>query len=676
MIDNQFTGALRRAATVTLMLALLAFGACTSVTPSVRPTPAGGANLEARAKSAVEARNYAAAADLYSQLAAGSSGAARVDYLLEAARNAAEAGDTTLARRRLNDARGGMNATQQQRIAVLLARLELNEKRPQAALDMLAALPQPLSDAARSDAAAIRGQALFQLGRATEAVRVLAERELWLNDAASILANQHLIWDGFRQNPGTAPLAPVGDKTIDGWLALAPLVTSSGADLRRALLTWRQTYTDHPAAGGLLAELLAAQRGTAWPTHVALLLPLSSPQRIAALAIRDGFMAAHLRGPHAATTQIRVYDTSQNSQQAYLKAQLDGADFIVGPLLKPDVDQVIGQAGFVPTLALNFASRQGTFLRSFYQFALAPEDEARTIGAAAAAAGAKTALAFVPSNARGYQIRDAFRAEFEARGGQLIDWSGYDPGLQDFSQPIAALLNITRSNQRYRRLAANLNEPLQFEPRRRQDIDAIFVVADTATARLLVPQLRFYSAGDIPTYATADIYDPASNRRDADLNGLIFADAPSLVAPDAAASELGNEWRSYWPQRASQLRLYGMGIDAYNLIGALFGSDGGAWPMRGLSGDLALDDQGRVHRALPLAEFRNGRPAPVDRLPAPGPTTTRDQAPATPALPPSVAGRQGFAPATPALPPSVAGRQGFAPATPALPPSVAVAEPR
>jgi uncharacterized protein len=616
MIDKQFTGALRRAATAALVLALLAFAACTSVTPSTRPAPGGAANLEARAKSAVEARNYGAAADLYTQLAAGAAGATRVDYLLEAARYAAEAGDTPVARRRLNDARGLASSAQLQRVSVLLARIEINERRPQAALDMLAAIQQPLGDAARIDAAAIRGQALFQLGRPVDAVRALTEREVWLNDAASILANQRLIWDGFRQSAGNAPLAPTGDKVVDGWLALAPLVAVSGQDLRRALLTWRQTYTDHPAAGGLLAELLAAQRGTAWPSHIALLLPLSSPQRVAALAIRDGFLAAHLRGPHTDGTTIHVYDSTQGPQQAYLKAQLDGADFIVGPLLRPEVDQVIAQAGFVPTLALNFASKQGTFLRSFYQFALAPEDEARTIAAMASLAGAKTAVAFVPSNARGFQIRDSFRAEFEARGGQLVDSSAYDPALQDFSKPIAALLNVTRSDQRYRRLAANLGEAVQFEPRRRQDIDMIFIVADTPAARLLVPQLRFYSAGNIPTYATASIYDPASTRRDADLNGLMFADMPSLLAPDENATGLAQEWRSFWPQRTNQLRLYGMGVDAYSLVGSLFTGESRAWPIRGLSGDLSLDDQGRVHRTLPLAQFRNGQPAPIDQPPA------------------------------------------------------------
>jgi outer membrane PBP1 activator LpoA protein len=614
MSATQFTSALQRAARTAFAVTLLGgFAACTTVTAPSRPTDSAE-NLELRARTAVEAGNFAAAADLYTQLATGATGAARSGYLLEAARLSADYGDTALARRRLTDARNGATTEQQQTIAVLSARLELAEGRPQAALDQLAAIPQPLADAPLRDAAAIRGQALFQLGRPIDAVRVLAERELWLDDAASILANQRLIWDGFREFPPAGPLAPVGDPVVDGWLALAPLTTAAGAELRRTLLTWRQTYTAHPAAGGLLAELLAAQRSADFPAQIALLLPLSSPQRTAALAVRDGFMAAHLQNPTGGTTAVKVYDTTQGgSEAAYLRAQLEGADFIVGPLLPPEVDQVIGQAGFVPTLALNFASGDGTFLSSFYQFALAPDDEARTIAAVAAASGARTALVFVPSNQRGYRIRDSFRAEFEAYGGELLGWNGYEPALQDFSQPIAALLNVTRSVQRHRRLVANLGVPVQFpEARRRQDVDMIFIVADARTGRLLAPQLRFYAAGDIPTYATAEIFDPASTARDNDLNGVIFADTPALLAPDDNAVSLQQELRRFLAQRGGQLRFYGMGFDAYRLVGSLYTDDRAAWPMRGLSGDLSLDSQGRVRRTLPLAQFRNGRPVTLE----------------------------------------------------------------
>jgi outer membrane PBP1 activator LpoA protein len=265
-------------------------------------------------------------------------------------------------------------------------------------------------------------------------------------------------------------------------------------------------------------------------------------------------------------------------------------------------------------LALNFATNESTFLSSFYQFALAPEDEARTVAAAALAAGATNAIAFVPSNQRGYQIRDNFRAAFEEAGGQLLDWSGYEATLADFSQPVAALLNVTRSQDRHRRLAANLGVPVQFpEARRRQDVDMIFVVADPAAGRLLASQLRFYGAGDIPVYATSEIFDVGRTGREGDLNGFIFADTPALLAPDDDASVVLADVQAFWPQRTGLFRFYGMGFDAYELIPALYASDGTPLAMRGMSGDLALDAQGRIRRVnLPLAQFRSGRPVTLD----------------------------------------------------------------
>jgi uncharacterized protein len=610
MIHNQFTGPLRAAVRIAVVLSLAALAGCVSQAPTTAPTNVQG--LETRARAAEQSGNLAAAADLYAQLAAGVTGPLRTQYLLESGRLLVAQGDSALARRRLNDARANANPDQNKMITVLLARLEVREQRPQAALDMLAGLQQPLAPLVQSDAAAVRGQALFQLGRPAEAVRVLVDREVWLEDPDAILANQQMIWDGFRASPPSAPLAPTGDRVVDGWLALAPLAAGNDADLRRDLLAWRQTYTDHPAAGRLLAEILATQRSADFPTQIALLLPLSSPLRTQALAVRDGFLAAHLERARGDATAIRVYDTALlGGQQAYLRAQLDGAEFIVGPLIREDVEQVIAQAGFVPTLALNFARGDTPALGSFYQFALASADEARVIAASAAASGATTAIAFVPSNTGGSGTLDSFRQEFEAHGGRLLDFTSYEPTARDFAQPIAALLNITRSAQRQRRLEANLGLTVEFEPRRRQDVDAIFIAADAPTARLLVPQLRSHSAGDIPTYATSLVFNPGSTARDNDLNGVIFTDAPSVLAQDEDAADLRREIQSYWPQRAGEIRLYAMGFDAYALIEPLYAGTR-SWPIRGMSGDLSIDAQGRIHRDLPLAQFRNGRPAPTE----------------------------------------------------------------
>ena len=99
------------------------------------------------------------------------------------------------------------------------------------------------------------------------------------------------------------------------------------------------------------------------------------------------------------------------------------------------------------------------------------------------------------------------------------------------------------------------------------------------------------------------------------MNGFIFADTPALLvarcgrerrcAPDC--KRIGRNARAY-------LRFYGMGFDAYGLIASLYANDGAPWSVRGLSGDLSLDAQGRVRRVLPLAQFRNGRPVALGTL--------------------------------------------------------------
>jgi hypothetical protein len=150
------------------------------------------------------------AAELYAQLAASTTGTQRIDYLIESARASTRTA-TRSQRRRLNDARPASRDQQQAITAERAPRAR--DRKPQGAPDMLATLQQPMTVPVQSDAAAVRGQALFELGRpADRSARSSSAK----SDSASILANQRLIWDGLRQHPPTAPVAPTGDRIVDG----------------------------------------------------------------------------------------------------------------------------------------------------------------------------------------------------------------------------------------------------------------------------------------------------------------------------------------------------------------------------------------------------------------------------------------------------------------------------
>jgi len=603
------------------LAALMLLAGCAATT---LPTAVDVAGPELDAQALAAEGNVEAALAIYADLYASALGPERARWALEAAELLVDAGASTDARTWLQRAEIDAAPSLTPRLTALNADLSLLDGNATEALDWLDRLDADIDRPLALRVFATRGRALFRVGRVEEAVRVLVERDIWLDSDTAILANHDMIWSGLRAQPAGTAVVATGDRIVDGWLALLPVAIASRNDpssLAAHLDAWYASHPTHPAVQWLLPELRERDRlAQTYPARVALLLPLRSlPEESA--AIRDGFMAAFLRSPSVDSMALKIYDTDENgSQQAYLQAQTDGAEFIVGPLLKPDIEALVPSAGLVPTLALNTIDSPMQVPQNLFQFGLAPEDEAAEAARHAIANGARTAVALFPNSQWGLRLFDSFQREFVARGGRVLESRAYDTSTQDFSLAITTLLNLNDSTQRRQRLAANLGTTLEFEPRRRQDVDMIFFGADPRIARLLAPQFRFHFAGDLPTYATSLIYD-ATTATDPDLNGVIFADTPWLLEPDAGAVELRETLRRFWPQRTTRwLRLYGLGFDAYRVIPPLFNGTAGFASVPGMSGELWLDPQGRVRRRLPIAQFVDGKPVPL----VPDPTTTTD----------------------------------------------------
>ena len=114
-------------------------------------------------------------------------------------------------------------------------------------------------------------------------------------------------------------------------------------------------------------------------SSLALILPLSGALAPTAEAVRDGFMAAALKTPNH--LPVRLYDSGNSnasSLAAYQQALREGASFVVGPLRKESIAAIaaLGQLP-APVLALNYLDETAQAPANFFQFGLAPEDEAR-----------------------------------------------------------------------------------------------------------------------------------------------------------------------------------------------------------------------------------------------------------------------------------------------------------
>lgn len=345
---------------------------------------------------------------------------------------------------------------------------------------------------------------------------------------------------------------------------------------------------------------------------LALILPLTGPLASTAEAVRDGFLAAYLKS--GGRMPVRLYDSgssNESSLTAYQQAVREGAGFVVGPLRKESIAAIAAQGQLqVPVLALNYLDEAARVPNNFFQFGLAPEDEARAIAEQAAAQGDKRAIALVPQTEWGDRVLAAFDKRLRELGGGVLKSARYKPGAVDYGDIIQDLLNLQASQSRHNALTGIIGSKSEFEQHRRDDIDFIFMASRPSEGHMIWPQLRFYRATGLPVYGTSLIYNGTA---DNELNGVRFCDMPlMLLQADSSWASLRSDTADL-PAIKTQPRLFALGYDAYNLVNLMQAGKmqtGAVIPAA--SGGLLMKANGAIARTLGCAQFREGGIKTVD----------------------------------------------------------------
>jgi uncharacterized protein len=609
---------------------------CPSVTQEVRLPPSVD-----RAEALARQGDQAGAAKVYEALAEQNSGADRNDYVFRAARAYLAVRQPDEAARVLATVQQPLNAQQSSQFGMLDVQIALARGQALQAWEKVSVLPVPGTVSDAVDYFRLRGQVAMSAGRPADAVAAEISAEPWLANAADLRQSRvNLLAELRDANDHGVKIDPrvSNDPVIRGWLELGTLAAAAARNLNGTvpqIEAWRARYPNHPAADIVRTQLLGNQQAQPVETaesHIALLLPISGRAGAAATQVRDGFMTAYFQSNPAQRPRVRVYDTGEGGgiADAVSRATQEGAEFIVGPLTREEVTAAADLPGaHPPILALNFLPNDRPGPATFYQYALSPEDEARLAARRILADGHRNGVAVVPSGDWGTRVLTAFKQELESGGGALFATVSIDPTQTDFSDPVMEILRITDSQARRKRLESILGTKLEFEPRRREDLEFIFAPGQASMERLLRPQLRFHYAGDVPTYATSDAFDP-DPRQNQDMEGLMFPDMPWMLGGDLADA-VRSAVHDAWPNGGPRLgRLFAFGFDAYRLAVALHDQRGatGAVNIEGLTGRLNIDADRRVHRDLNWALLHDGE---VKLLQSPGQET--------PAPPAASAGR-------------------------------------
>lgn len=436
------------------------------------------------------------------------------------------------------------------------------------------------------------------------------------------------IWNHLRQTPEET-LEQASQRATDtgeqGWLELALSMRATRGDTLEAqsgtIQRWVENWRRHPAATNLPRELaLLAELPEKRPEHLALALPLSGSMAGPGRAIREGFMAAYYADlpSNGHNMTISVHDThEQNFDAIYAELLETDPDLVIGPLRREEVENLTDQNRLpIPVLALNYLDERTNAPIGLYQFGLSSEDEVEQVAERLAVEGHRNALLFAPAGDWGNRMLNAFRNAHETNEANFASSVRYDSG-EDLKRVVADGFAIDESRRRANQLMRLTGTSMQFEPRRRQDIDAIVLLATPSDARQFKPLFSFYYGGNLPVYGTSLIYagnpDPS---RDGDLEGIHFTDIPWTLEPEENLRPLLNQ---LFPQLGSRYdRLFALGVDSYQLTGRLplLEEVEQTW-ITGKTGILRMDENRAMEREQLWARFESGRPVqtPVIREP-------------------------------------------------------------
>ncbi len=422
-----------------------------------------------------------------------------------------------------------------------------------------------------------------------------------------------------------------------GWLQLAYIAKHYAVDptqLVRYLGEWQKQNPYHPAAAKLPADLDRALNAKPFtPKNIAVLLPLTGPRANAANAIRQGILASYMAKQNDKVA-VNFYDTANDAASAYQQALMAGAEFIIGPLLPTEIEQLqvmnaantaatnavanaanpdktantvaAAPAVPVPQLFLNQVDKFTPDPNKFY-FALSPAQEAADAAEHLYQDGVTMPLLLASNDALGKRMAESFIQAWKKKSDNVVEVYYYDGGDQ-MKTTVQDALGVRDSQARIARIKELLGNSVQADFRSRQDIDAIYMIStpqDLTLLKAFIDVNFSVFTQPVPLYTSSrSRVENESTQTAQDLNNLTLSDAPWLMQ-NGEENLMVNTLFSGWNN--SQKRLFVMGYDAMDLIGRLAQMRSfTGYQFNGRSGALSVSPDGIVNRQLSWGRYQRG----------------------------------------------------------------------
>ena len=452
----------------------------------------------------------------------------------------------------------------------------------------------------------VKAQTLSLLNKHQESAELRIFIAPIIVDQSRYLQNHFSIWKSISQlpedelNPSTHKIQ---NSDLTQWLTLAKIMRFNNGSLDQQMqdiALWQHQNALHPAAlipPQDIADIRTAV--TQRPKKIAIILPFDGKYQSYANAISDGLMHAYYQSDFQPLISFYSVDDQQSFLDTYTSAVAEGANLIIGPLLKSQLEELYTLKTLpVTTIALNTLPTENK-PENLIEFSLSSEDDIDTIINLLKTRKQKKALIFSQDVSWATDDANYFTTQWQAEGFEVLNHRRFKAN-KDQSSEIQQLLNIDKSRYRIRQMNRTLGQKIEAEPRRRQDADFVYVLAKPNKASSIRPILKFHYADDLDVYASASIYqgipDPL---RDRDMNGITFTALPWIIEPP---SDINDKYK-----KSPLLRMYAFGFDALLLSERMvYMQNNSHAQFRGATGTLLFTDN-ELQRHARIAQFKRSK---------------------------------------------------------------------
>lgn len=375
------------------------------------------------------------------------------------------------------------------------------------------------------------------------------------------------------------------DQNIKGFIDYALLDSSKSIRLKQQLArTWLGNYDDHPLAFAV-KKIAEGRSVEAVETDDETIVSLKEGDRLAVLLPLTGRFAASVGEParlgivaalqdRNSKLKVTFYDTNRMTIAEIASALgQNGTNFIIGPILKPEVDALIESNIKLPTVVFNQPASERA---QFYFFNLGPDYEGALAASKIYHDGHTRPVVIAPETTRGQRAIGGFNEVWQKASSSAAVACRF----QDINNVRAALTTCPLNNA-----------------------DSIYINATASEVIKVRPSLP----DNTPLYLTDRSYMGLNHSAsEVALAGAWLGDMPWLLTDSALKSDL----MATLPEADSQVqRIFAAAYDSINLsfnLNKLSRDKNDV--LHGISGDLQLGDKNMIEMAPMWVQLSTSRP--------------------------------------------------------------------